>query len=219
MRSTISDCLSDFRPSRATTIRMAQTLDADFVVVGSYTVNNGRINVQAQTLSVNQLRMSAPLEDSSQLDRLFDTENGIAWKVAHQIDPQFRVPQQTFQAASFEVKLSAFENYIRGTDAANPKEREKRLQQAVQEAPGYSAALLALGKTQYTQREYDQAATTLGKVPPSDRLALEANFYLGLSRFNAGKYARCGDCVRVRGQPPAAARGRQQPGRGREPAE
>ena len=29
----------DFRPSRATTIRIAQTLDADFVIVGSYTVN------------------------------------------------------------------------------------------------------------------------------------------------------------------------------------
>ncbi|MGH9595998.1 MAG: tetratricopeptide repeat protein, partial [Edaphobacter sp.] len=27
----------DFRPSRATTIRIAQTLDADFVIVGSYT--------------------------------------------------------------------------------------------------------------------------------------------------------------------------------------
>ena len=49
----------DFRPSRATTIRIAQTLDADFVIVGSYTVNNGRIAVQAQVLEVNKLRLSA----------------------------------------------------------------------------------------------------------------------------------------------------------------
>ena len=33
----------DFKPSRATTIRIAQTLDADFVIVGSYNVStNGR---------------------------------------------------------------------------------------------------------------------------------------------------------------------------------
>ncbi len=180
---------ADFKPTRATTIRMAQTLDADYVVVGSYTVSDGRITVQAQTLSVNQLKLSPPLEDSNQLDHLFDIENVIAWKVAHQIDPNFRVAQQTFLAASSGVKLSAFENYIRGTDATNSQERERRLQQAVKDAPSYSAALLALGKTQYSQREYDQAAATLAKVPVNDRFALEANFYLGLARFNAGKYA------------------------------
>lgn len=31
---------ADFRPSRATTIRIAQTLDADFVVIGSFNVIN-----------------------------------------------------------------------------------------------------------------------------------------------------------------------------------
>jgi tetratricopeptide (TPR) repeat protein len=180
---------ADFKPTRATTIRMAQTLDADYVVVGSYTVNDGRIALQAQTLSVNQLKMSSPLVESNQLDHLFDTENGVAWQVAHQIDPNFRVARQTFLAASSGVKLSAFENYIRGTDSTIPEEREKRLQQSVQDAPNYSAALLALGKTQYTQREYDQSAATLGKIPASDRLALEANFYLGLARFNAAKYS------------------------------
>src|ERR1700753_2928839 len=56
----------DFRPSRATTIRIAQNLDADFVIVGSYNITNGRISVQAQVLQVNQLKLSAPLQDSSE---------------------------------------------------------------------------------------------------------------------------------------------------------
>src|ERR1700744_263431 len=42
---------ADFRPSRATTILIAQQLDADYVVVGSYNVANNRISVQAQVLS------------------------------------------------------------------------------------------------------------------------------------------------------------------------
>jgi tetratricopeptide (TPR) repeat protein/TolB-like protein len=180
----------DFRPSRATTIRIAQNLDADFVIVGSYTVSNGRISVQAQVLEVNKLRLSSPLTDSSELTRLFDVENAIAWKVAKQIDPHFNVAQQTFLAASGGVQLSAFENYIRGTDATTPQERIKRLQMAVQTAPNYTAALLALGKAQYADRQYDQAATTLAKILPTDRPALEANFYLGLARFNAAKYAQ-----------------------------
>jgi tetratricopeptide (TPR) repeat protein len=179
----------DFKPSRATTIRIAQTLDADFVIVGSYTVENGRIAVQAQVLEVNKLRLSPPLADSSELSRLFDVENAIAWKVARQIDPHLNVAQQTFLAAAGGVKLSAFENYIRGTDATTPQERIKRLQMAVQDTPDYPAALLALGKAQFQQREYDQAAATLAKIGSTDRRALEANFYIGLARFNTAKYA------------------------------
>ena len=179
----------DFKPSRATTIRIAETLDAAFVIVGSYTVNNGRIAVQAQVLEVNKLRLSPPLADSAELTRLFDVENAIAWKVARHIDPHFNVEEQTFLAASGGVRLSAFENYIRGTAATTSEERIKRLQMAVQDTPDYPAALLALGKAQYAAREYDQAATTLARIPPIDRRALEAGFYTGLARFNAAKYA------------------------------
>jgi tetratricopeptide (TPR) repeat protein len=180
---------TDFRPTRATTIRIAQTLDANYVVIGSYTVKNGRISAQAQVLSVNELKMSAPIQESNDLRRLFDVQNTIAWKIAKYIDPQFNVAQQTFLAASRQVRLSAFENYIRGTGPGSASERIKRLQLAVQQSPGYAAALLALGKTQYSERDYDQAAATLDRIPKDDRLALEANYYLGLSRFNSARYA------------------------------
>jgi tetratricopeptide (TPR) repeat protein len=184
----------DFRPSRATTLRIAQTLDADFVILGSYNVINpgspdSRIEVQAQVLQVNQLSMSPPLGDSSELSRLFDVENAIAWKVAQRMDPHFAVAEQTFLAASGGVRLSSFENFIRGTTALTQEERLKRLQAAVAETPNYSAALLALGKEQYAAMQYDAAAVTLAKVPPTDRMALEANFYRGLARFNIAKYA------------------------------
>lgn len=178
----------NFKPTRATTIRIAQTLDADYVIVGSYKLNGGRIQVQAQVLEVNGLTLSQPLLDSSELARLLDVENAMSWKVARQIDPRFSVAQQTFLSASSGVRLSAFENYIRGTDAPTPQERVKRLQTAVSESPNYAAAQLALGKELYTDREFDSAAIMLAKVPKSDRLSLEASFYLGLSRFNAAKY-------------------------------
>jgi tetratricopeptide (TPR) repeat protein len=185
---------ADFRPSRATTIRIAQTLDADFVVFGSFNVINpgasdSRIQVVAEVLEVNQLRISAPLVDSSELSRLFDVQNAIAWKIAQRMDPHFAVAEQTFLAASGGVRLSSFEDYIRGTSAPTSDERLKRLQAAVAETPGYSAALLALGKEQYAALQYEAAAATLAKVPPIDRMALEANFYRGLARFNIAKYA------------------------------
>jgi tetratricopeptide (TPR) repeat protein len=179
---------ADFRPSRATTIRIAQVLDADSVIVGSYNLQNGRVAVQAQVLEVNRLRLSAPLDDSAELGRLFDVENAIAWKIARQIDPHFEVAQQTFLSASSGIQLAAFENYIRGTDATTSAERIKRLQAAIHDAPGYTDAILALGREFYAVRDFDQAAATLARVPLTERQALEANFYLGLARFNSAKY-------------------------------
>jgi tetratricopeptide (TPR) repeat protein len=178
-----------FRPSRATAIRIAQTLDADFIVVGSFNVQSGRIQTQAQVLEVNQLRMSPPQVDSAELSRLFDVENAIAWKLAQHMDPHFAVAEQTFLAAAGDVRLSSFEDYIRGTSAPTSDERLKRLQAAVTETPDYTDALLALGKEQYADAQYEEAAATLAKVPQNDRVALEAGFYGGLARFNIAKYA------------------------------
>jgi len=178
-----------FRPSRATTIRIAQQLDANFVVVGSYTVAKSRIAIQAQVLSVDALTLSRPLQDGAELNRLFDAENAIAWKVAREIDPAFSVAEQTFLAAPGAEPLPAFEDYIRGTNAPTAQERLQRLQSAVQLAPDYAAALLALGKEQYAARDYAAAAATLSLVPATDRLALEANFYRGLAMFNTANYA------------------------------
>ncbi len=180
---------ADFKPTRATTIRIAQTLDAGFVIVGSFNVQQGRIQVQAQVLDVSALRLSTPLDDSAALERLFDAENAIAWKIARQINPRFSVAEQTFLSASAGISLTAFENYIRGISAPTSQERIKRLQAALQESPTYAAARLALGKELYAARDYTQAAQVLAKFPRNSRLTLEANFFLGLARFNDAKYA------------------------------
>jgi thioredoxin-like negative regulator of GroEL/TolB-like protein len=190
---------ADFRPTRATTIRIAEQLDANYVILGSYNVVPGsgadgntagnRIVIQAKVLSIDALRMSAAIDDSAEMLRLFDAENAIAWKVARVIDPHFPASEQTFLGASGAVPLPAFEDYIRGINAPTEAERLKRLKSAVAQVPGYSAALLELGKEQYVQRDFEGAAATLAKVPKTDRLALEANFYLGLANFNSAKYA------------------------------
>ena len=208
----------EFHPSRATTIRIAQQLDANYVIIGSYTVdtepgkpaaNKGgdttsaatstnaatstkRIHIQARVLSVDDLTLTSPVEDSAELYRLLDAENAVAWKVARTLDPHFSVAEPTFLAAS-GVPLPAFEDYIRGIDATVAGEKMKRLQAAVEQVPTYVPALLALGKEQFAQKQYAAAATTLARVPQSDRQALEAGFYLGLARFNTANYAAAAD--------------------------
>ncbi len=178
-----------FRPSRATSVQIARQLDANYVIVGSFTVTGNTLAAQARVLSVDNLRLSQAVGDGADLQHLFDAENALAWKVARTVEPGFSIAESTFVGASGAVPLPAFENYIRGDNASVPAERLARLKAAVAYAPDYTAALLALGKQQYSDRDFAAAATTLSKIPPSSSLALEGGFYLGLSRFNAANYA------------------------------
>ncbi len=178
-----------FRPTRATTIRIAQTLDAQYVLVGHYDVKDSNVVAQAQVLDINRLTLSKPLEQSAALQQLLDVENNLAWLCVRQMDPKFAVSQASFQAASAGLKLEAYESYIRGITATTDDERLKRLKTAVNLAPADAAALLALGKDEYTDGDYGSAAAVLEKVPGNDPLALEANFYRGLARFNSAHYA------------------------------
>ncbi|MGB6679662.1 MAG: tetratricopeptide repeat protein, partial [Terriglobales bacterium] len=47
-----------------------------------------------------------------------------------------------------------------------------------------------MGKAYYRGRQYDQAVSTLARVPEDNPLAREANFYLGLAAYYQGDFPR-----------------------------
>src|SRR6202044_231009 len=104
---------STFQPSRASAIRLAQTLDADYVIVGSFSVNGARFQAKAQILKMDALHMSAPLQEEADMSHLLDVLNSLAWGLAKQIDPQLAVARSTFVAAGAGLRTDVFENYIR----------------------------------------------------------------------------------------------------------
>ena len=50
-----------FQPSRASSLKLAETLDADSIIVGSYVTDGSGIVVEAQLVDVPHLRMSQPV--------------------------------------------------------------------------------------------------------------------------------------------------------------
>ena len=180
----------NFRPSRATTLRIAQTLDANYVLTGSYALVNGRLTVTLQILDVQNLHLGKPLVTEEASEKLLDILNSSAWKVARELDPKLSIAEETFLAANANLRLDAFENYVRGLSEPSAEERLKHLKLATQLGPGYTPAWLALGKAYYASEQFELAATTFARIPKGDPAELEALFYRGLSQFNAGIYAR-----------------------------
>jgi tetratricopeptide (TPR) repeat protein len=178
----------NFEPSRATAIRLGQTLDADDIIVGFYSLQNDNLHVSAELLDVNALRLSSPLVQDGPLDHMLDVLDGLAWQVARSLDPKFPLPEASFHAASANLHLNGFENYIRGIIEVEPAERVRHLKIAVAESPTYSPAWLALGMTYFSEQQFDNSAVALGHLRKTDRAALMAEFYRGLAFFYTGHY-------------------------------
>jgi tetratricopeptide (TPR) repeat protein len=182
-----------FQPSRASAIRIAQTLDADSIIVGWYSMNGTRLLANAQVLDMNTLHMSPPLEEEADMSHLLNVLNSLAWRIAKQLDPQFAVAQNTFVAADSNLKLDAFEHYIRGVLEPGAQGQTRYLKEAVRLDPTYSPALLALGKALFASQQYEAAANTLGRLQKDDPNAREADFYRGLAYLYVGSYLKAED--------------------------
>jgi len=187
-----------FHPSRATALKLAQTLDADSIVVGSYMTDGGGIVAEAQLVDVPHLRMSTAVTARGEMKDLVAVFDSLAWKLTRELDPEFNVAEETFVAAGKGIRVDEFEQYIRGITEPDHDERLRHLNQAVALSPDFGPAWMALGREDYNSQQYDQAAAAFARVERDDpRLlglnvretdALEAGFYLGLSLVFSGDY-------------------------------
>jgi tetratricopeptide (TPR) repeat protein len=177
-----------FHPSRATALKLAQTLDADSIVVGSFTTDGAGIAVQAQVVDVPNLRMSEAVSARGEMSDLIGVLDSLAWKLTRQMDPSFNVSEETFVAAGAGMRLNAFEQYIRGITEPDQAERLRHLKQAVFLNPEYGQAWMALGREDFNGQQYEDAAAAFAKVGSGDPDALEAGFYRGMSLLFSGDY-------------------------------
>ena len=88
-----------FHPSRATALKLAQTLDADSIVVGSFTPTAAALRCEAQVVDVPHLRMSEAVTARGEMRDLIEVFDSLAWKLTRQLDPGFNVAEETFVAA------------------------------------------------------------------------------------------------------------------------
>lgn len=184
----------NLQPSRAMTIRIAQTLDADYVIFGHYTLDGDhQLEATAEILDVSALRLGPDIDESGPEDRLVTLINNLAWKVTKQLDPGFAVEEQTFAAADGDLHTDAFQSYIQGLVAPAPDQQIAHLRDAVKLDPQFMPAWLALGRAYFSDQDYAAAAATLGKLPTDDPNALEADFYRGLAAFYIGNYREAED--------------------------
>ena len=177
-------------PSRATLYRVAEQMDVDYAVLGGYSFDGQTFSAGAQVLDMKQRRLSPELKESGPLPKLLQVQAALAWDLLRALRPDYTTSRDGFMAAAPPLRLDAFENYIRGLTALTEADKLQRLRTAIRLNPSYSEAMLELGKTYFEAHDYDAAANWLARIPGSDPLAREANFFLGLASYYQGNFPR-----------------------------
>ena len=180
--------------SRATLYRIAEQMDVDYAVLGSYSYDGARLTATAQLLDMRAQKLSPAVTESGSLADLGSLQSALAWDLLRLIRTDFSMPKDKYIASVAPARLDAQENYIRGILAATAEEKVQRYREAVRLNPAYAQAWLELGKTYYAQRAYEPAIAALSQVQHSSlasgAVAREANFYLGLAAYAHGDFAK-----------------------------
>ena len=172
-------------------------LDCDYVVMGDYTFDGVTFRAHATALDMKQLRQSPALEASGPLLNLIDVQTDLAWQLLKSIKPDSTISREEMMRSASVVRLDSFENYVRGIVATTRQEKVRRFREAIRSNPQYTPAIFQLGKTYYSNREYDSAINWLSRIPQSEPKAGEAYFLLGLAYYNQGQFERAEEAFKV----------------------
>ena len=193
-------------PTRAALYRLAEQMDVDYAVLGSYKYDGQRLTATAELLDMRAGKLLPAASESAPLADLGRLQSALAWDLLRQIRADFSTPKENYVASVAPIRLDALENYIRGMLATRAEARVQHYREATRLNPDYAQAWLELGKTYYAQRAYEPAIAALGQIQPSSSIpisgaltsgavmsgavAREANFYLGLAAYAHGDFAK-----------------------------
>jgi tetratricopeptide (TPR) repeat protein len=177
-------------PSRATIYRLAEQMDVDYAVVGSYSYDGARLQATAQLLDMRAQKLLPAVTETATLNDLARLQSALVWDLLRIIRPDFGISKDRYISGIPPMQLDALESYVQGAVATTAEEKVRNYREAVRLNPAFAESWLELGKAYYAQRSYEQANAALEKVPESSRVAREANFYLGLSSYAHGDFDR-----------------------------
>jgi tetratricopeptide (TPR) repeat protein len=178
-----SGLLPTAKLSRASMLRIAQDMDADFVIFGRFTSDGQALRVEAHILRVNPTRLLPAVQETGPLDSLMDLHLRLLWRLLSANDHAYSRSLDDFSKAQRPLRLDAFEHYVRGLMGTEDDQRLRDLREAARLEPEWPDPDFAIGDAYYSRRDCDSALIWYGKVPKSHDRYVEAVFATGVCRL------------------------------------
>ncbi len=177
------------RFTRATMLRVAQQMDADYVIFGEYNSDGKSLTLTTRVLQVSPGRLSPPFTEAGAFEGLMDLQARSAWQVMRFVDSTYHLNQASYAQRFYKPRVDAFEQYVRGLSAAE-EERLRLLREAARLDPEWVDPAYALGEAYYAARNCEPALIWLSRVPPGHRHGVDAGFQAGVCHLLRNDPAR-----------------------------
>ena len=178
---------SSAKLSRATMLRAAEDLDADFVIFGKFSASGTSLTIEARALRVNPTRLLPPIRETATLDGLMALHLRVLWRVLAAADSRYPLSLAEFSKRQRYLRLDAFEHYIRGLLAGEDDARLRELREAARLEPEWPDPDFALGDLYFTRRDCNSALPWYARLPKTYDRYTEAVFATGVCRLLLGQ--------------------------------
>ncbi len=183
--------------TKASVIRLGQSLDADYVCYGAYDatlapgnseLKNSSIQLNAHLIDLRKLHDGPDLAEAGKLTDLSRIEEHLVWQSLKYLDPSSNLPLDRFLAPAKLTRVDAEESYIRGLLSSNREQQRKWFMQALALDPQFASPAYELGELALERKEYRQALSWFQRIAPSEPRYPEARFKMGLAAYGAADY-------------------------------
>lgn len=184
--------------TKGTLIRVGQTVDADYIIYGSYDarpdpaeakeIRNSLLNITARIIDLRHLHDGPDVTEAGKLADLARLEEHLAWQNIKFLDPVSDPKIDQFLAPQKLIRVDAQESYVRGLLSANRDQRQKWFMQAINVDARFISPSFELGKLLLDKKDYRSAIQAFGRVPATDNRFPEARFRMGLCAYSAGDF-------------------------------
>ena len=169
--------------SRASMLRVAQDLDADFVIFGSFTSDGKTLIIDSRVLRTDPLALLRSVRETGPLESLIEMQSKVVWRLLSENEKGYRATLAEFSKVQRPLRLDAFEHYIRGLLANDDEPRLRELREASRLEPTWPDPYFALGQTYFTRNDCANALSYLAHVPAVHARYVEALFSTGVCRL------------------------------------
>ncbi len=183
--------------TKATLIRLGQSLDADYVCYGTYDatlppgtteLKNSSIQVNAHMIDLRKLHDGPDYSEAGKLADLARLEEHLAWQNLRYLYPSRNLPMDQFMNPAKFVRVDAEESYIRGLLSTDAEQQQKWFAQALVLDSKYMNPAYELGTLALKRKEYRKATSWLQRIPATNPKYFEARFKMGLAAYGDADY-------------------------------
>ncbi len=178
------------RLSRASMLRIAQDLDADFVIFGSFASDGKSLTVESRVLRIDPIGLLPVVRESGPLESLMELHGKAVWRLLAGNGRPYWFTLAEFSKAQRPLRLDAFEHYIRGLLANEDAAKLRELREASRLEPAWPDPYFALGEAYLTRNDCNNALPFLAHVPKTHDRYVEALFSTGVCRLQLNQPER-----------------------------